>query len=202
LIFRQRCQNNGNDVFNSLLCDTFTLDISLCRLLNVFSCPQSLTTSHLSQSQLFKRRRLVNTPCPAMRCNSSLVELKGEIKDYLDVLDKGELDAEIDQFLSGKNSRGGFECHSFDKKTKNKEPHSTKWKVRGRSFLWWIGRHPRRAGRRRRDRPSCHRRLLLLGLITSEARRLNNDHCRASRKRRFSPPDLHRNSPNVRYVFS
>ena len=46
-------------------------------------------------------------------------------------MDKGELDAEIDQFLSGKKSRGGFECHSFVKNTTNEEPHSTKWKVRG-----------------------------------------------------------------------
>ena len=49
-------------------------------------------------------------------------------------MDKGELDAEIDQFLSGKKSRGGFECHSFVKNTTNEEPHSTKWKVRGGEF--------------------------------------------------------------------
>ena len=77
-------------------CDTH--DISLCAAQR-FSRPQSLTTSHLSHSHSLRVTGYFN------QC---LVEFKMEIKDYLYILDKGEFDAEIDPFLSGKKKIGRF----------------------------------------------------------------------------------------------
>ncbi|KAK4027519.1 hypothetical protein OUZ56_016565 [Daphnia magna] len=70
--------------------------------------PKNQPQSAKEHTQLFKRRRLVDTPCPAMRCNTSLIELKREIKDYLDILDKGGFDPEIDPFSFWKEKSGSF----------------------------------------------------------------------------------------------
>ncbi|EFX61156.1 hypothetical protein DAPPUDRAFT_340542, partial [Daphnia pulex] len=68
--------------------------------------PNNQPQSTKEHTQLFKRRRLINTPCPAVRCNTSLEELKREIKEYLNILDNGEFDAEIDPLSFWKEKSG------------------------------------------------------------------------------------------------
>ena len=91
----QRYKNYGNDVFYGFLFIFVTLDFFVC--CSTFFAPT--VPHHVSSLTLSQSRGYFN------QC---LVDFKRGIKDYLYILDKGEFDAEIDPFLSGKKSQGDF----------------------------------------------------------------------------------------------
>jgi hypothetical protein len=61
-------------------------------------------------TQLFKRRRIVNTSssASAVQENSNIAELKREVEEYIQILNKGDFHEEVDPFVFWREKSGRF----------------------------------------------------------------------------------------------